>query len=111
MQGLKGANDNSFHVVEKLQIDEHVLIPIKIIFNSEDDVIFAPYRVVENDGRTYPFYDNEDLQEIDTEAFCVRVSRVKKEVENTLNEIIDFLIEYEWEDEIYFERKDEKVKT
>ncbi len=109
MQMLKENIDNSFQVTEKSQSIEHVFIPIKIIFYLEDDLIFVPYRVFENDGRPYPFYNYEDLQEIDTEAFCVRISKVNREVGNMLSEIVDFLIQYEWDEEVYFERKDEKV--
>ncbi|QNK57417.1 hypothetical protein [Paenibacillus sp. PAMC21692] len=87
-----------------------VLIPIKLIIHPADDLIFAPYRVFENDGRQYPFYDYEGLKEVDTEAFCVRISRVKREIESLLDEIIEFLWEYEWETEVYFEREnDNKV--
>ncbi|WP_054954836.1 hypothetical protein [Paenibacillus dakarensis] len=95
--------------IEKSQRIEHVLIPIKIIFNPEDDLIFAPYRVLENDGRPYPFYDQEGLQEVDTEAFCIRISKVKKEIRKILSEIVSFLGDYEWNDEVDFEWKDEKV--
>lgn len=107
MQRLEKIVDSSF--VEKPQCIEHVLMPIKIMFNPEDDLIFAPYRVLENDGRPYPFYDQEGLQEVDTEAFCIRISRVKKEIRELLSEIISFLGDYEWNNEVEFEWKDEKV--
>ncbi|WP_240418102.1 hypothetical protein [Paenibacillus periandrae] len=91
---------------------EYLLIPINIIIHPDADLIFAPYRAFENDGRQYPFYDYEGLKEVDTEAFCVRISRVKREIESLLDEIIEFLWEYEWEAEVYFEREnDNKVNV
>ncbi|GIO86148.1 hypothetical protein J25TS5_30800 [Paenibacillus faecis] len=101
--------DDYLQVSEESQGIGHVLIPIKIFFNPEDDLILAPYRVLENDGRPYPFYDQEGLQEIDTEAFCIRISKIKKEIRKLLRDITDFLEEYEWKEEVYFEWKDEKV--
>ncbi|MFB5677358.1 hypothetical protein ACE3NQ_20560 [Paenibacillus terreus] len=109
IQKLEETINNSFQVIEKTQSIDHVLIPIKIIFRAEDDLILVPYRVFENDGRSFPFYDYEGLQEIDIEAFCIRISKVKKQIGDLLSEIIDFLVEYEWEGEISFENKDEKV--
>jgi len=105
--------ENMSKLIETRDVSEGielVLIPINIIIHPDDDLIFAPYRAFENDGRQYPFYDFEGLKEVDTEAFCVRISRVKREIESLLDEIIEFLWEYEWEDEIYFERdNDNKV--
>ncbi|WP_435923408.1 hypothetical protein [Paenibacillus sp. DYY-L-2] len=108
-QKLQELIDGYFQVSEKSQGIGHVHKPIKIIFNPEDDLIFAPYSVLENDGRPYPFYDQEGLREIDTEAFCIRISKIKKEIRKLLSDITTFLEEYEWEDEVYFEWKDEKV--
>gem|GEM_PF-4553859 len=105
--------ENMSKLVETRELSEAielVLIPINIIIHPDDDLIFAPYRAFENDGRQYPFYDFEGLKEVDTEAFCVRISRVKREIESLLDEIIEFLCEYEWEGEVYFEREnDNKV--
>ncbi|RXZ82108.1 hypothetical protein EBB07_12350 [Paenibacillaceae bacterium] len=107
--------ENMSKVIETRDVSEGVeivLIPINIIIHPVADLIFAPYRVLENSGRKYPFYDYEDLKEVDTEAFCVRISRVKREIESLLDEIIEFLWEYEWETEVYFERdSDNKVSV
>ncbi|MNW40622.1 hypothetical protein D3C74_177380 [compost metagenome] len=107
--------ENMSKLVETRDLSEGiklVLIPIKISIHPDDDLIFVPYRVFENDGRKYPIYDYEGLQEVDTEAFCVRISRVKREIESLLEEIIEFLWEYEWETEVYFEREnDNKVSV
>ncbi|MCK8488279.1 hypothetical protein M0651_13960 [Paenibacillus sp. MBLB2552] len=105
--------ENISKLIETKDVSEDielVLIPIKIIIHPDDDLIFAPYHAFENDGRQYPFYDYEGLEEVDTETFCVRISRVKREIESMLEEIIEFLCECEWEDEVYFEREnDSKV--
>ncbi|MDQ0902744.1 hypothetical protein [Paenibacillus sp. V4I7] len=107
--------ENMSKLIETRDVSEGielVLIPINIIIHPDDDLIFAPYRAFENDGRQYPFYDYEGLKEVDTEAFCVRISRVKREIVSLLDEIIEFLWEYEWETEVYFEREnDNKVNV
>lgn len=60
IQKLQETIDESFIVTEKSQNIKHVFIPIKIIFNLEDDLIFAPYRVLENDGRPSRFMIMKD---------------------------------------------------
>ncbi|WP_088832094.1 hypothetical protein [Paenibacillus tyrfis] len=110
MQKLKNTIDESFSVEGKTQTIEQVFIPIKIMFEREDDFIIVPYSVLENDGRPFPLYDYEGLQEVDSEAFCVRISKVKNGIVSLLDELMDFLDQYEWDDEVYFEREDEKIK-
>lgn len=56
-------------------------------------------------------YDYEGLEEVDVEAFCVRISKVKQEIVNILREIMDFIMEYEWEEEVFFDNKDDKVNV
>ncbi|GGF94132.1 hypothetical protein GCM10010913_14560 [Paenibacillus aceti] len=53
-------------------------------------------------------FDSEGLKEFDVEAFCIRISRVKSEIKGLLEEIIDFLMEYEWKEEVSFEKDDDK---
>lgn len=87
---------------------DYIFIPERLIIDFENDLIMAPLRGLENDGRSYPMYDFEGLEEVDMEAFCIRISKVKSEIKNLLEEIIDFLMEYEWEEEVIFEKSDDK---
>ncbi|GIP34243.1 hypothetical protein [Paenibacillus sp. J2TS4] len=109
MQEMKEIIADFLQAKEESLSVENVLVPMKIIFYLEDDLIIAPCRVFESDGGPYPFCNYEELQEIDNEAFCVRISRVRNEIKYVLNEIIDFLMENIWDDEVYFEREDDKV--
>ncbi|NKI19725.1 caspase family protein [Paenibacillus dendritiformis] len=87
---------------------DYILIPERLIIDYENDLIMAPLRNLQNDGRTYPMFDFEGLKEVDVEAFCVRISKLKTEIIKILDEIIEFLMEYEWEEEVYFEKDDDK---
>ncbi|MCM3342726.1 hypothetical protein M3650_29910, partial [Paenibacillus sp. MER TA 81-3] len=86
----------------------YILIPERLIIDYENDLIMAPLRGLENDGRTFPMFDFEGLNEVDVEAYCVRISKIKTEIIKILDEIVDFLNEYEWEEEVYFEKDDDK---
>lgn len=110
------SGSNTFIIYDILQADsgisnnsiDYILIPERLIIDVENDFIIAPMRGLENDGRIYPMYDFEGLKEVDVEAFCIRISKIKSGIEKTLNEIVDFFIEYEWEEEVLFEKNNEK---
>ncbi|MGW8956967.1 caspase family protein [Paenibacillus sp. NPDC055715] len=87
---------------------DFIFIPERLIIDFENDLIIAHLRGLENDGRHFPMYDYEGLKEIDVEAYCIRISKVKNEIRKILEEIMDFLMEYEWEEEVIFERSDDK---
>ena len=72
-------------------------------------MIVAYLQELKNDGRPHPMFDFEGLEEIDVEAFCVRISRIKNQIRKVLEEIVEFLMEYEWEEEVIFESDDDKV--
>ncbi|MCA1291913.1 caspase family protein [Paenibacillus sp. alder61] len=88
---------------------DYIFIPERLIIDFGNDLIMAPLKGLENDGRSYPMYDFEGLEEVDVEAFCIRISKVKSEIKNLLEEIIDFLMEYEWKEEVIFEKSDDKL--
>lgn len=88
---------------------DFIFIPERLIIDLENDLIIAHLRGLENDGRHLPMYDYEGLKEIDVEAYCIRISKVKNEIRNLLEEIMVFLMEYEWEEEVIFERSDDKL--
>lgn len=85
-----------------------LFIPERLIIDFENDLIIAYLRGLENDGRHFLMYDYEGLKEIDVEAYCIRISKLKNEIRKILEEIMDFLMEYEWEEEVIFERSDDK---
>jgi hypothetical protein len=87
---------------------DFIFIPERLIIDFENDLIIAYLKGLENDGRHFPMYDYEGLKEIDVEAYCIRISRIKNEIREILEEIMDFLMEYEWEEEVIFERSDDK---
>ncbi|MEL7567065.1 MAG: caspase family protein [Dehalobacterium sp.] len=94
-------------VKSNIMID-FIFIPERLSIDIDNDLIIAHLKRLENDGRNYPMYDYEGLKEVDVEAFCIRISGVKNEIKKLLDQIIDFLMEYEWEEEVLFESDDDK---
>ncbi|MEC0244255.1 caspase family protein [Paenibacillus chitinolyticus] len=99
---IPGADDEN-------NIIDFILIPERLIIDVDHDLIWAPLRGLKNDGRSYPMYDYEGLEEIDVEAYCIRISKVKDEIRNLLEKILDFLLNYDWEEEVLFESNDDKL--
>ncbi|WP_233455066.1 caspase family protein [Paenibacillus elgii] len=107
------SSSNTFTICEIQTESTHridtVYIPERLIIKPEHDMILAYLQGLKNDGRPYPMFDFEGLEEIDVEAFCARISKIKNQIGKILEQIVEFLMEYEWEEEVIFESDDDKV--